>query len=239
MRPLHPSLPQHRPLTSAHRAGNSIHEALRADRLGIDLIETDIWLRDEDLDIRHMHRLGPLPILWERWRVRLDIRGLKLRMLLRALDDDALLFLDLKGEEPDLGRVIVDELREHAPDRRVALCGRNYRQLDPLLGEPGVTIFYSVGEAKEWAEAWPRLERMEWPALSLHRKLVSPEVMHRLNAMNATVVCWNVMTAEEAASLYAMGVAGFTSDNIDLLADIARRREAALPLDRDDPRPGS
>lgn len=229
---LHPSLPQHRPLTSAHRAGNSIHAAIHADRLGIDLIETDVWLREQDLDIRHMHRLGKLPILWERWKVRLDLRSLKLHMLLRALEDDALLFLDLKGQEPDLGRVIVDELREHAPNMRVVLCGRSYPQLDPLVGEPGVTVFYSVGEAKEWAAAWPRLERMEWPAISIHRKLVTPEVMQRLKAMNATVICWNVMTAAQAADLYAMGVDGFTSDNLDLLADIARRREAALPLDR-------
>lgn len=229
---LHPDLPQHRPLTSAHRAGNRIRDAIHADRLGIDLIETDVWLRDEDLDVRHMHRLGPLPILWERWRVRLDIRGLKLHMLLRALEDDALLFLDLKGEEPDLGTAIVDELRKHAPNMRVALCGRHYPQLDPLVGQPGVTIFYSVGEEKEWAEAWPRLERMEWPALSIHRKLVTPEVMARLKAMNATVISWNVETHEEAARLYTMGVDGFTSDNVDLLADIVRDREAALPLDR-------
>jgi glycerophosphoryl diester phosphodiesterase len=228
MQTRHPDLPQHRPLTIVHRAGNSVREAQRAATIGCDLIETDIWSRAGRLEVRHMHRLGPLPILWEKWRVRLGWRRLTLHTLLDALDNEAQLFLDLKGDNPDLGLTIVELLRTHAPAGKAVLCGRNYSQLDPVVGEPGVTAFYSVGELKEFAAAWSRLERMEWPEISIHRKLATPETINRLKQMQATIVCWDVNTTEHARRLHELGVDGFTSDNLCMLRRIAERGAAAL-----------
>lgn len=225
---LHPGLPRHRPLAIAHRGGNSIEDARYTIALGCDLIETDIWYHKGHLELRHKHRLGPLPILWERWSLALAVNQLTLADLLDTIDEDSLLFLDLKGDDTRLGPAIVDEMRRTRPGRRIALCGRSFPQLDAVLGEPDVTVFYSVGEKKEWAEAWPRLEAMEWPALSLHRKLATPETMARLNAMNATVVCWDVNTLSDARRLRDMGVAGFTSDNLALLHKLVEKGEAAL-----------
>jgi hypothetical protein len=230
MQTRHPHLPPHRPLASAHRAGNSVQEARHAASLGCDLIETDIWLHNGRLDLRHMHRLGPLPILWERWKVRIERTRLSLSDLLGAVDESSLLFLDLKGDHPGLGSAIVEELRHRAPGRRVALCGRNYPQLDAVIDEPEVTVFYSVGEQKEFAAAWPRLEQMEWPAISIHRKLLTPAVMERLNAMSATVICWDVHTIDQARRLYEMGVDGFTSDNLQMLRCIVEQGPMALGI---------
>lgn len=215
-------LPDHRPLMIAHRGGNSIPCACEAAWLGADMIETDIWLRGNRLEIRHMNRLGP--ILWERWRVAIGWPRLTLRELLQGTPDDALLFLDLKGEDMELGPAIVDELRRTAPERPVAVCGRNYPQMDRLLATPNVLLFYSVGEMKEWAAAWPRLEAMERPALSLRRSLATPAVMSRLNEMNATVVCWDVNTPEQLKSLQEIGVDGATTDSPDLIRQVVRAR---------------
>lgn len=234
MSPLHPGLPTHRPLAIAHRGGNSIEDARRTIALGCDLIETDIWYRHGHLELRHKHRLGPLPILWERWSLALAINQLTLADLLATIDEDSLLFLDLKGDEIELGPAIVDEMRRTAPNNRIALCGRSYPQLDAVLGEPDVTVFYSVGEEREWPEAWPRLEAMTSPALSLHRKLATPETMERLNAMNATVVCWDVNTVAHARHLRELGVSGFTSDNLALLGQLVDLGDAALGLDDED-----
>lgn len=228
MQRLHPELPQHRPLTIAHRAGNSVREAQRAAAIRCDLIETDIWSRADRLEVRHLHRLGPLPILWEKWRVRIGWPRLTLHELLDALDDEAQLFIDLKGDTADLGLTIVEMLRTHAPARKAVLCSRTYSQLDPLIGEPGVTVFYSVGELKEFAAVWPRLERMEWPAISMHRKLATPETINRLKQMQATIICWNVNTTEHARHLHDLGIDGFTSDNLCMLQQIAERGAAAL-----------
>ncbi|HWV24919.1 MAG TPA: glycerophosphodiester phosphodiesterase [Thermomicrobiales bacterium] len=230
MPPLHPGLPHHRPLAIAHRGGNSIEEAQRTIALGCDMIETDIWYHNGHLELRHKHRLGPLPILWERWSVALAANQLKLADLLDTIDEDSLLFLDLKGEETRLGPAIVAEMRRTRPGKRIALCGRSYPQLDLVLAEPDVTVFYSVGEKNEWPEAWPHLEAMEWPALSLHRKLATPETMARLRDMNATVVCWNVNTIADARRLRELGVAGFTSDNLDLLRQLVHHGDDALTI---------
>lgn len=228
MPPRHPGLPTHRPLAIAHRGGNSIEDARHTIALGCDLIETDIWYRHGHLELRHKHRLGPVPILWERWSLALAINQLTLADLLDTIDEDSLLFLDLKGDETELGPAIVDEMRRTSPGRRIALCGRSYPQLDAVLAEPDVTVFYSVGESNEWPEAWPRLEAMEWPALSLHRKLATPETMARLRAMNATVVCWDVNTVSHARHLWELGVSGFTSDNLTLLRALVERGTEAL-----------
>jgi glycerophosphoryl diester phosphodiesterase len=220
----HPCLPQHRPLAIAHRGGNSLAEVLQAIELGADMIETDIWLHGDGLEIRHLHRKGP--IYWERWRVAIGFREhLTLRELLQGTPEDALLFLDLKGDNPALGPAILAELQRTAPNRQVAICGRDYPQLDPMIDAPNVTLFYSVGEAKEWARAWPYLEAMTWPALSLKRSLATPQVMQRLKAMNATVVCWDVQTTEQLQALERIGVDGATTDSAELIRQVVAARE--------------
>lgn len=224
-----PRLPHHRPLAVAHRAGNSVVAAHEAIRLGADMLETDIWLSGSRLEIRHKHRLGP--ILWERWSLAPGWgHQLTLGELLAETPDDALLFLDLKGEELDLGPAILRELREHAPNRLVAACGRNYPQLDALRGEPNVVLFYSVGEEKEWAEAWPRLEAMEHPALSLRFPLATPPVLDRLHEMGATVVCWGVETFAQLQLLDDMGLDGATTDNGGLITLINERRNGVTTM---------
>lgn len=223
MRLRDPRLPNHRPLAIAHRGGNSLRAASEAIRLGADMLETDIWLSGERLEIRHKHRLGP--ILWERWSLAPGWgHQLTLGELLRETPDDALLFLDLKGEEIELGEAVLRELRQTSPNRLVAACGRNYPQLDALRDQPDVVLFYSVGEEKEWAQAWPRLEAMEYPALSLHFRLATPPVLDRLQEMGATVVCWGVETFADLELLDDRGLDGATTDNGALIALINERR---------------
>jgi glycerophosphoryl diester phosphodiesterase len=220
----HPRLPHHRPLAIAHRGGNSIADVREAVLLGADMIETDIWLHGDRLEVRHLHRKGP--IYWERWRVTIGFgKYITLRELLEGTPDDALLFLDLKGDNPALAPAILAELRQTAPNRHVAVCGRDYPQLDPMIESPNITLFYSVGEQKEWARAWPYLEAMEWPALSLKRSLATPEVLKRLKAMNATVVCWDVQTPGQLLALEQIGVDGATTDSAELIRHVVAARE--------------
>lgn len=222
-----PRLPHHQPLAIAHRAGNSLAHACAALGIGADMLETDIWLYGERIEVRHLHRLGP--ILWERWRLAPGWGDqLVLPELLDATPDDALLFLDLKGDDPALATALLRELEHGAPDRLVAACGRDYDQLDGLRDQPNVVLFYSVGEVEEWAAAWPRLEAMRYPAISLRFSLVTPNVQERLHEMGATVVCWGVETMAELAMLEEMGFHGATTDNGALIAAINQRRSPSL-----------
>lgn len=223
MSPRDPRLPQHQPLAISHRGGNALERARSVLRLGADMLEADIWLHRGRIEVRHMHRLGP--ILWERWKLAPGWgHQLTLRELLQNVPQDILLFLDLKGDDPQLAPALLRELEQSAPGRVIAACGRNYPQLDQLRDHQHVVLFYSVGEEKEWDEVWPRLEAMRYPALSLRFSLATPQVLSRLHAMGATVVCWSVETPTELASLVEMGLHGATTDNGALIALINERR---------------
>lgn len=222
-----PRLPHHQPLAIAHRAGNSLAQAQAALRAGADMLETDIWLQGGLIEVRHMHRFGP--ILWERWKIAPGWgHQLVLPELLTATPDDALLFLDLKGEDPALPSALLRELERSAPGRLVAACGRDYPQLDALRDHPDIVPFYSVGEVEEWTEAWPRLEAMRYPAVSLRFSLATPEVRERLHELDATVVCWGVETMAELTLLEEMGFHGATTENGALIAAINQRRSQSL-----------
>lgn len=223
------TLPGHRPLTSAHRAGNDIAFARKVIARGVDLLETDIWLHNGQLELRHRNTMGPIPLLWDRWSLRPGWGPrLLLRDLLEATSRDAMPFLDLKGEELDLAPEIVREVRRVQPGRHVVMCGRNWPQLDPVVAEPDVTIFYSVGDEEERSAVVPRLTRMEAPALSIRRELITPDFMARITYLGTTVIGWAVNTTGQARQLYDLGVDGFTSDNLDLLYRIAEQGPAAL-----------
>lgn len=214
------------PFVSAHRAGNSRQAAIRAIEAGADLIETDIWLHKGRLELRHKQTLGPIPILWEKWAIE---PGWKprylLRDLLRDVPDDVLIFLDFKGEEQGLGPAVLEELRQSAPDRVVATCGRNYPQLQSIDGAPNIITFYSVGEEKEWPVAQDLIQRSATPALSIAAELATQERIDWITSLGGPVVCWGVTNPEEMQRLRAMGVDGFTTDSRDVIKDVRRLRE--------------
>ena len=226
-------LPRERPLAIAHRAGNDLDDAWEAFRAGADLIETDVWSYRGRLELRHVKTMGPLPLLWDRWTLEPGWRKrLVLEDLLRALPIEAGLFLDLKGNDPNLGRTVVDAIQHEQPlrkpGRKPILCGRNWRQLDPVSGNPEVMTFYSVGSDQELAAVWERLRRMPQPAISIHCRYLTPEIIGRLKDLGTTIVTWPINSITSARRLHDLQVDGFTSDNAWLISNIARDRARVL-----------
>lgn len=224
-----PWLPEARPLAIAHRAGNDPDEARRAFAAGADLIETDIWSYRGRLELRHVKTMGPLPLLWDRWTLEPGWhKRLVLDDLLQALPIEARLFLDLKGEHPDLGRLVVDAITRAQPDRALILCGRNWRQLDPVVDHPDVMTFYSVGSDDELAAIWERLGGMTYPAVSIHCRYLTPDIAGRLKDLGTTIVTWPINSITSARRLHQLDVDGFTTDNLWLIENIARYRADLL-----------
>lgn len=214
-----------KPFGSAHRAGNTRDDALRAIEAGADLLEADIWLHNGRLELRHKQTLGPIPILWEKWSIAPGwIPRYTLRDLLRDTPEDIMLFLDFKGREMDLGPEVLKELQRTAPDRVIAICGRNYPQLQTIANEPNIICFYSVGEAEEWPVAQELIAASEQPALSIHASLATPERMAWVNDLGGVVICWDVQTVERMDELRALGVDGFTTDNPKIFTRIKEMR---------------
>ena len=230
---LHPALPQHRPLVIAHRAGNELHEAKHAFDAGADLIETDIWRYRNRLELRHIKTMGPVPLLWDRWELHPGWgHRFQLEDLLKDLPIEARLFLDLKGVDPKLPVQTIEYIRSVQADRQIILCGRTWSQLDLIEHEKGVTTFYSVGSDEELALIWDRIERMEHPAISIHKRYLVEETVRRFKEKDVTIVTWPVNTFGEAKRLHELGVDGFTTDNQELVKWIPIERERAL--DRED-----
>lgn len=222
-------LPKDRPLAIAHRAGNDLTLARQAFQAGADLIETDVWSYRGRLELRHVKTMGPVPLLWDRWFLEPGWRKrLVLTDLCRALPIEARLFLDLKGDDPNLGRLVVDAIEREQPARKLILCGRNWRQLEMVAENPDVMTFYSVGSDQELAAVWARLPRMTYPAVSIHCRYLTPEVTGRLNDLGATIVTWPINSITSARRLHALHVDGFTSDNAWLISNIARHRAELL-----------
>lgn len=213
------------PFGSAHRGGNSPEDVISAIEAGADLLETDIWLHGGRLELRHNKRLGPLPILWERWSISFTWKRYTLRDLLAHTPESTLLFLDFKGTDMGLGPAILAELERYAPNRVVAICGRDYEQLKVIADAPNIITFYSVGTEAEWPIAQPYIAASAYPALSLIASMATPERIDWVTNLGGVVVCWGVNNAEEVARLHAMGVDGFTTDYPDVLKHIREVRE--------------
>lgn len=216
-----------KPFASAHRAGNTRRQALQAIEAGADLLETDIWLHKGRLELRHKQTLGPIPILWEKWSIAPGwTKRYLLSDLLQDAPEDILLFLDFKGEEMDLGPEVLKELQRLAPNRVVAICGRNYPQLQTIADHPQILCFYSVGTEEEWPVAQKLIASSSYPALSIHANLATPERMQWMNERGGVVVAWDVQTPERMDELRKLGVDGFTTDNPELLTAIRERRKS-------------
>lgn len=225
-------LPEDRPLAIAHRAGNHLDAARRAFAAGADLIETDVWSYRGRLELRHVKTMGQVPLLWDRWRLEPGWRRrLVLADLLWALPADARLFLDLKGEDLALGQRIIETVSQEQPGRTLFLCGRNWRQLDAIAGHPGALTFYSVGSDAELAAIWPRLRQVPHPAISIHRRYLTPETTARFKALGTMIVTWPINSITTARGLHELGVDGFTTDNLWLIERIARARARSLHTD--------
>jgi len=214
------------PFGSAHRAGNSRDHALAAIEAGADLLETDIWLHKGRLELRHKQTLGPIPILWEKWSIAPGwTPRYYLHDLLHDVPENVLIFLDFKGEEMDLGPAVLKELQQTAPHRTIAICGRNYPQLQTIANEPNIICFYSVGSDEEWPIARDLIAASTPPALSIDASLATEERISWMNSIEGLVVCWNVHSPERMRELQEMGVDGFTTDSPELLTRIRQMRE--------------
>ncbi len=226
---IHPRLPVTRPLVIAHRAGNELATARRAEALGADLVEVDVWSYRHRIELRHVKTMGPLPLLWDRWTLQPGWRHrFVFSELLVGTKVDTRLLLDLKGKDASLAEHVIATIRGGQPARQIILCGRNWAQLDPVAADEDLTIFYSINSDDELRAVWAKLARTAHPAVSIHARYLTPQLTQRFHDARTTVISWPINNIALARHLFDLGVDGFTTDNISLLERIARDRARAL-----------
>lgn len=205
------------PFVVAHRAGNDLARLRAAEALGVALVEADLRLWRGRVEVRHLKTVGPIPILWDKWFLANPFAPrLRLEELLEAAAPETHLLLDLKGRSRGLAELVVEAL---PTGRKVTVCARSPRLLEPFAGVRGVRRFRSVGSRRQLRRLLARLDAVALDGVSIHERLLDERVVAALRERAATVITWPVNTASRAAELARLGVHGLISDEPALLAE--------------------
>jgi hypothetical protein len=213
------------PFLIAHRAGNDLARLRSAEQLGVGLVEADIHLFAGRLEVRHLKTVGPVPILWDRWELAPPwAPRLLLADLLDAAGPATELMLDLKGFRRRVGVEVAAALDAHTPRRRVTVCSRGWRLLEPLAGRDDVRVLHSVGSRRQLDALRRHIAAGEHvTGVSIHLRLLDDAVVEELKRDVELIVSWPVETPEEAHLLADWGVDGLITKSFHALA-------GALPL---------
>lgn len=209
------------PLVVAHRAGNRL-DALRAsERAGVSVVEADVRLYRGRLEVRHLKRLRPLPLFWDRWEIATLRHGrLQLDELLTAASPATVLMLDLKGRRQRLANRLAEAITPYLATRRFLVSSRYWPLLERFAGLP-VRRLHSVGTKRQLRELIRRSPDIRFDGVSVHERLLDAQAMADLHRDGAFVMTWPVNDAVRGAELLQLGVDGLISDRPDALVELA------------------
>ncbi len=194
-----------------------------AQEIGLDLVEADIHLFRGRLEVRHLKTLGPIPVLWDRWRLANPFaHRLELDELLAAIGPHTELMLDLKGSNPRLAEGVLSALRPLLGHRRLIVCARGWTLLEPFEGLPGVRTVYSAGNARQLRALLLRGRGRRLQGVSVHERLLNPATVAEIRNVADLVMTWPANAAGRARELAAMGVDGLITDRLDLARELGR-----------------
>jgi glycerophosphoryl diester phosphodiesterase len=210
-----------RPLAIAHRAGNELSTLRAAEQAGADLVEADVWFYRGRLEVRHLKTMGPIPLLWDRWKLApASTPRLLLPQLLEAAGPAVQLMFDLKGTDGRLPGALLDATSAHLPGRPFTVCSQSWELLEALHDLPLVRVAHSVGSRRQLARLPARLPSPGQHMISIHFKLLSDAVVASLRERAGTIITWPINTRERFEQVANWGVDGFTTDNLELLRQV-------------------
>ena len=219
-----PAIAAHKIIRCAHRAGNERHALQTALAAGVDWIEVDVWYAHGRLHARHERAVWRLPLLYDKWTLRVRPRLLSLTDLLRLVGGRAHVFVDVKGLHPRLPGAIVRAVRETGALGHVSVCGQYWPVLDAIgREEAGIGVYHSLGRPEHFAiyrERTPIPPGGHVEGVSAARWLLTEEDVRAFQARGLRVIAWTVNATAEAEKLAGWGVDGITSDRLELLATL-------------------
>lgn len=215
------------PFVVAHRAGNDLRSLRRAESANVAVIEADLHLYAGRVEVRHLRTLGPVPVLWDRWKLAPPwAPRLLLDRLLRTAAPSTLLMLDLKGRDPRLAFRVAAALREH-PRPLTVCCSRNWALLAAMRDVEGVDLVHSVGSARQLAELRRFASFQAVTGVSIHKGLLSRHRLADLRRYVGLVMAWPVLGLDEARRLASWGVDGLITQEYEAVVSGLAAGEAA------------
>jgi glycerophosphoryl diester phosphodiesterase len=135
--------------------------------------------------------------------------------------------LDLKGRNPEIGTRTLDAVRPYLGLRRLTVCSRAWRLLEPFAASPHVRVVHSVGSARQLRSLLRRAEGRRLQGVSVHERLLDPATLADLRSVADVVMTWPANAAHRVRELVSMGVDGLITDRLDLVGDLGAGPAAA------------
>jgi glycerophosphoryl diester phosphodiesterase len=172
--------------------------------------------------VRHLKTLGPIPILWDRWRLANPFAPrLVVGDLLAAFAGTAELVLDLKGRDPRLAHEVLAAVEPHlGTGERITICARHWPLVELLRGADGVRALHSVGSARQLRRLRRRQGGARLEGVTIHERLLDSRTVQELRELADLIFTWPINTVERAHELVRLGVDGLISDRPGLLQPV-------------------
>jgi glycerophosphoryl diester phosphodiesterase len=202
------------PLVIAHAAGNGIASAQVALDAGADFVEVDIWFRNSSFEARHERRMGPIPLLFEKWYLSLaPATPFTLQRLVTGLDGRGGIFLDFKTsqkETADQVARVIEHLPEGAPIVASSQWWPALRHLHSRL--PTIPLFYSI-DVEPKLDLFRSIVRRDGRAagISCRESLLTRDIIREMHERGLRVIAWTVDDLARSAQLASWGVDGITT----------------------------
>ncbi len=210
------------PFVIAHRFGNHLDLLRRAQSVGAAIAEADVWWHAGHHEVRHLKTMGPLPLLWDRWRLAPVWKPrLHLGDLLSAWPDGLGLMLDLKRWLRP-GR-LREELQRYPRRGPLLLCSQYWHYLASFEHE-NAAIVYSVGNERQLRRLGSRLRGRRCDALSVHVRLLDEGRARELRRLAPRLLSWPIDTAAAFERACRAGVDGFISSRPELVGAFLEAR---------------
>ena len=216
-----------RPALIAHGAGNTAENARRAVAEVADFLEIDLWVHRGRFEARHERAFYPLPLLFEKWYLRLAPRHpFGLADLLRETSGGPEVFLDLKNGGGEAARLIRQALDDADGRRRLVASSQHWPTLRAVRdAAPEVTLLYSIDVPAKLDLFLSITARDAGPrGVSCRQQLVTRELVERLHGHGLLVVAWTVDDVDRAEELADWGIDGITTHRV---VELRQRLELA------------
>jgi glycerophosphoryl diester phosphodiesterase len=135
--------------------------------------------------------------------------------------------LDLKGTNRRLAGAVRTVMDGAGDGRPYTVCSRNWALLDEFQQRANVRVVHSVGSAGQLRALRQRLAHRQVGAISIHRRLLTPELVQSLREHGVLIMTWPVNTPALLDRLAAWGVHGAIIDDLTVLRGVTARPMAA------------
>ncbi len=214
------------PALIAHMGGNTAAAARVALEEVPDFLEVDLWVHNGCFEARHERAMYPLPLWFEKWKLRrAPRRPFTLADLLSETAGKAGVFLDLKNGGAEAARLVREALDVAGlADPHVVASSQHWHILRHVKElAPEVDLFYSIDVPERLDLFLSVAERDLQPAgVSCRDALLTQEAVSALHRRSMKAVAWTVDDPDRAVELAAWGVDGITTHRVAVLRNRLR-----------------